>query len=1019
MQSPREEGGTSEEVIVYKSPEWPEVGKDENYATYLGRELSKRRVVWRVTLKDKAIAEEEAAEQEEEEEGGGGIMMMISGGSCTEIVFTAVEISTNMDTVNMGLCFPTGITNADIFWTTNLMPEGFPWQFAATNLPVTTNSVVWSWTNLVETNVFLAAGDADKDTDGDGLKDAREFFLYGTQMSQWDTDGDSYSDGEEVYWGTNPKDVTSMPRLGRGVVINEILYNPSGTDTGKEWVELFNTNRVNVDLSEFRIQVASNAFTNVFLFPTNTILNSGDFLLVGGSSVTNADHVVELNMINRFSAGPTAGIRLVAPDVMSSQVVDTCLYATNNSFGLPTTGFGTDGFAPWAAESFSVVRIAIGHDTDHAGDWSFTNGPTATGQGELLDIDGDGINNSVEIAGYTTTYGVVHTDFNNADTDFDGLSDGVEQTNSPATDGTLYDTDGDAFPYSTNGIFRGNDGDEVNTMGTDPTDPDSDNDGLPDGWEAAMNYNPTNFLNGNADATNDFDGDGVSNVDEMNQNSNPTDAGDSIGHEYRFVLYHQPRAGWQNGDDMGTLTWVGYRFENILTQTKVAFVISDGGNTAETFEVEWMDATDTDETGGRANVVWATLLPSTTPKLIVRDGGTTWPNENPAERGADLSVQAITPRFLKNDNSSMNLVKEALNVSNYVTTNELPKSAATSFGTTSSDADNFRLEVEDSYASGSSVDMDIQVNSGADTTYTLAHKSGSKFRGVFLRLVTDTSDGAASENGTSSDPDDQTILVKLGDTVRLKYSPVPGAIIDREFSVARPVAENNNGANQLNHDIREVQLHVLVFQNLTNSPSVSRTQVETDVSDANERLAQSGIRLVATIDMGGGGDPGLVLPTGAGINWTNGFDGITINGSGGLHAEETALFGSKDSDANTIDVFYVDVFSSAMIALVGDRARAYPSFLAGGNSLYPNNIAVASTASGGGFPNTFAHEVLHILLDDAHRANEPDTALFKGGTTTSKAVNGTKRIGPYPDAAAAGVGNGDTSTIRGHAEALP
>ena len=34
-------------------------------------------------------------------------------------------------------------------------------------------------------------------------------------------------------------------------------------------------------------------------------------------------------------------------------------------------------------------------------------------------------------------------------------------------------------------------------------------------------------------------------------------------------------------------------------------------------------------------------------------------------------------------------------------------------------------------------------------------------------------------------------------------------------------------------------------------------------------------------------------------------------------------------------------------------------------------------------------------------------------------VGGTKRIGPYPQAATAGVGNGDTTTIRGNAENLP
>lgn len=637
-------GESAEEVVVYKSPEWPEVPKGESYAKYLGRELSKRRVVWRVTMKDKAIAEQEVLTQEEETEGG-GIMMMISGGSCDEIVFTAVELSTNIDAVDMGLCFPAGITNVDIFWATNIMPEGFPWQFAATNLPVTTNSVVWSWTNLVGSNVFFAAADSCADTDGDGLPDGREVFVYGTDRTLWDTDGDSYSDGEELQWGTDPLDIQSMPRLGRGVVINEIVYNPPGSDTGNEWIELFNTNRVDVDLTDFRIQVASNAFQDVFSFPTGTVVNSGDFLLVGGSAVTNANHVVELNMINRFSFGPTAGVRLVSPDSTSNAVVDACLYAPTNTFGLPTAGFGTDGFAPYAAEGYSILRFKTGYDSDHASDWTFTNTPTPTASGELPDIDGDGISNSIEIAGYATAYGIIHTDFNTVDSDFDGLSDGVERTNGPPTNGMQYDTDGDAFPWRTNGTYRGNDGDEI-ASGTDPTNSDTDGDGLNDGWELAMGYNPTNTANGTADADADFDGDGVSNVAEMNQNSNPMNAASASLMPYTFRLERFPRASWNQEDDIGLHSQAVFLFDNILYTTLVCVVVADGGHTNEEYSVAWSGSViDHDEAHARTSLVWATIAPGQA-RMLVNDNGTTWPNENPSEYGIDMMVSPIMFRLI-------------------------------------------------------------------------------------------------------------------------------------------------------------------------------------------------------------------------------------------------------------------------------------------------------------------------------------------------------------------------------------
>jgi hypothetical protein len=42
------------------------------------------------------------------------------------------------------------------------------------------------------------------DRDGDGLYDDDEVGVYGTDPDDWDTDGDGSSDGEEVYYGTDP-----------------------------------------------------------------------------------------------------------------------------------------------------------------------------------------------------------------------------------------------------------------------------------------------------------------------------------------------------------------------------------------------------------------------------------------------------------------------------------------------------------------------------------------------------------------------------------------------------------------------------------------------------------------------------------------------------------------------------------------------------------------------------------------------------------------------------------------------
>ena len=48
-------------------------------------------------------------------------------------------------------------------------------------------------------------GMARADSDGDGLFDADETMIYGTNPALYDTDGDGAGDGEEVFYGSDPR----------------------------------------------------------------------------------------------------------------------------------------------------------------------------------------------------------------------------------------------------------------------------------------------------------------------------------------------------------------------------------------------------------------------------------------------------------------------------------------------------------------------------------------------------------------------------------------------------------------------------------------------------------------------------------------------------------------------------------------------------------------------------------------------------------------------------------------------
>ena len=102
--------------------------------------------------------------------------------------------------------------------------------------------------------------------------------------------------------------------------------------------------------------------------------------------------------------------------------------------------------------------------------------------------------------------GAAGTDPLDPDTDDDGLNDG-DEVNTHGTDPLDPDTDDDGL----------SDGDEINIYGTDPLDDDTDDDTMPDGWEVDNGTDPNVD-----DALDDPDNDGLANIDEYGYGTSPT-----------------------------------------------------------------------------------------------------------------------------------------------------------------------------------------------------------------------------------------------------------------------------------------------------------------------------------------------------------------------------------------------------------------------------------------------------------------------------------------------------------------
>ncbi|MCK4414645.1 MAG: lamin tail domain-containing protein [Candidatus Eisenbacteria sp.] len=155
---------------------------------------------------------------------------------------------------------------------------------------------------------------------------------------------------------------------GTGVCINEVLYDPVGSDAGYEFVELFNPLRQRVSLAGWRLEAGNGARPGDWRLQweggaSDGIAAGGVFLIAGQEVAAEADARVSLVLQN----GPDA-VRLTAPDGGSD-----CL-----GWGSHTSAEYYEAQpAPDAPAGTSLARLPDGHDTDsNAADFELRALPT-------------------------------------------------------------------------------------------------------------------------------------------------------------------------------------------------------------------------------------------------------------------------------------------------------------------------------------------------------------------------------------------------------------------------------------------------------------------------------------------------------------------------------------------------------------------------------------------------------------------------------------------------------------------
>ena len=171
------------------------------------------------------------------------------------------------------------------------------------------------------------------------------------------------------------------------VVINEFIYNPSGTDTDNEWIELYNTGDASLRLDDYVIEGAGSSWSDKYTFPAGSTIDAGEYLVVGGPN-TDAAYVADSLSIDNASSG-AGGIRVVDCE---GTALDTVLYGADEIEDDISGDGGSTEIVPETGEGASLGRWPNGEDNNAASDWHPyavpTPGDANTDPGAIADDTG-------------------------------------------------------------------------------------------------------------------------------------------------------------------------------------------------------------------------------------------------------------------------------------------------------------------------------------------------------------------------------------------------------------------------------------------------------------------------------------------------------------------------------------------------------------------------------------------------------------------------------------------------------
>ncbi len=466
-------------------------------------------------------------------------------------------------------------------------------------------------TNLIEYQ--NGARPDTNDSDGDQINDWDEVMLYHTNPSKSDSDGDLLDDYQEVILlSTNPNlSDSDGDSLSDSIELTVYFTNATNMDTDYDmipdgWEVLYSLNpKLNDSLEDPDFDNLTNY--EEWLLKSNPQSNDSD-----GDTLSDFDEVTI------YLTNPTK------TDSDSDSMPDNWEILYNLDPGIDDSGDDEDFDGLTNLEEYFFLSHPRLNDTDAdlLGDFNetmqyFTN-PNSS------DSDGDTIDDWSEIFQYATNP-------NSNDTDSDNIPDDweLETSLNPLVNDANGDPDNDKLinyiefeydldPYdSDSDDDLLNDAEEVNLYHTNAGMNDTDSDLMPDGWEVQVGLDPN--LD---DSSDDLDDDGLDNLLEYEQNTNPddSDSDDDLLSDALEVLTYStnPLLNDTDGDSLSDYS------ELMVYQTNPLVLDSDSDELPDAWEVSYHtnpnshDATEDPDGDNLSNL--QEFLSHTNPNLEDSDG---------------------------------------------------------------------------------------------------------------------------------------------------------------------------------------------------------------------------------------------------------------------------------------------------------------------------------------------------------------------------------------------------------------